>query len=78
MSLISFLILVLCNESKECEVKFSLSIRNKPLEDEKSYFEVSVVKSGIHKHEVGKKQLRGNTSKICHKNLLSTQHFNFR
>ena len=33
-------------------------MRNK-IDDDKAFYEVSVVKCGEHKHDVGKKQLRG-------------------
>ena len=38
-------------------------MRNK-VDDDKAYYEISVLKRGEHKHGVGKKQLRGKTSLI--------------
>ena len=55
-------------------MKFTLSIRNKPPEDEKIFYEVGVIKSGVHKHEVGRKQLRGNGLLIFSNTLKMTIH----
>ena len=54
------MILVICSESKECKLKFTLSIKNKPNISEKRYIEVEVRKEGEHEHKDNEaKQLRG-------------------
>ena len=57
--LINWFILVSCKESKDCEAKYVLSIRNKPVEDDKTFYQVSVQKIGEHIHNELKSQLRG-------------------
>jgi mRNA-degrading endonuclease YafQ of YafQ-DinJ toxin-antitoxin module len=56
---INFFILVSCKETRDCEVKYTLSIRNKPVEDEKTFYQASVIRIGEHMHKDLKTQLRG-------------------
>ena len=51
----------MCNASKDCEVKYSLTMRHKPSkeDDDKGFYEVNVLKKGQHLHKVFNTQLRG-------------------
>lgn len=51
----------MCNASKDCEVKYSLTMRHKPSkeDDDKGFYEVNVLKKGQHLHKVLNTQLRG-------------------
>ena len=55
----NFFILVSCKETRDCEVKYTLSIRNKPVEDDRTFYQVSVIRIGEHMHKDLKTQLRG-------------------
>ena len=50
----------MCKESKECKVKFLLNMKKQPEENDKTFYEVRVEKTGEHEHTDTTKQLRGN------------------
>ena len=49
-----------CNESKDCQVKYSVSIQNENNDEANGYVEMEVTKIGEHSHLVSRKgQIRG-------------------
>ena len=48
-----------CNESRDCEVVYSLSITNELVDESAGFVIIDVVKSGDHIHEDKKTQIRG-------------------
>ena len=49
-----------CNESKECKVKYNISLLNKDEDESKAFLTLNVIRSGEeHCHLEKKKQIRG-------------------
>ena len=52
-----------CNETKDCQVKYSLSIQNEDTNEQNGFVQIDVTRTGEHTHLESKKgQIRGNYS----------------